>query len=594
LDGTSAARSSPRADWVASVLDPERLAILQATGLMDSLPERDFDRWTKLSSRLLGVPVALVSLVDDRRQFFKSALGLADPWASRRETPLSHSFCKHIVASGEPLVVADARESPLLRDNLAVSELGVIAYAGVPLATDGATIGAFCVVDSVPRHWTDDELTLLRELGDAVQTQISLRLANDTLAQREQMLDRVLTLMPTGVLIRNIEGDVLRTNPSLVKLLGRSEDELKTLDFWQITHPDDLAGDASARIELLRGDHQIVSRSKRFRHADGRWIWVRLAASVLRDRNNAVLGTIAVIDDITLERQAQDEVRRAKSLIEATIGNIRDGVVVLDPSWQVLFANKSYADFFGFDERSLPGSDRANFYHHVAPLMEDPDEFIRRIENPSPAPIGGSDEFVVVKPRRRVLRRSISDVELPIGPGHLVVWQDITIEKELMAERDRQALTDALTGIANRRAAEHALMIELARADRAKTGVSVALFDIDHFKKINDQYGHAAGDEVLRRVAGCLDKAKRMTDVVARWGGEEFIAVLPVCLDGAIAFCERVRKQIECLPCVDVRQVTISVGVAEAVTSETAGKLLERADRRLYAAKSGGRNQVQS
>ena len=104
---------------------------------------------------MLHAPVALVSLVDRDRQFFKSCLGLPEPWASERGSPLSHSFCQHAVASREPLLVTDAREHPVLRDNLAIRDMGVIAYAGIPLIdADGYALGTLCVIDSQPRHWT--------------------------------------------------------------------------------------------------------------------------------------------------------------------------------------------------------------------------------------------------------------------------------------------------------------------------------------------------------------------------------------------------------------------------------------------------------
>jgi len=96
-----------------------RLGVLRATQLLDSAPEAAFDRLTRLAARLLGAPVALVSLVDDRRQFFKSMFGLAEPWASRRETPLTHSFCQYATRDRTPLVVEDARRHPVLQDNRA-------------------------------------------------------------------------------------------------------------------------------------------------------------------------------------------------------------------------------------------------------------------------------------------------------------------------------------------------------------------------------------------------------------------------------------------------------------------------------------------
>jgi signal transduction histidine kinase len=105
-------------------------------------------------------------------------VGLPEPWASVRETPLSHSFCQHAVALARPLVIEDARTHPLVRDNLAIRDIGVIAYAGIPLATaDGDVLGSFCVIDGVPRQWTADELATLTDLAAAVMTEIELRTA---------------------------------------------------------------------------------------------------------------------------------------------------------------------------------------------------------------------------------------------------------------------------------------------------------------------------------------------------------------------------------------------------------------------------------
>lgn len=161
-----------------AISDPRRLEALKRTALLDSTPEEAFDRFTRLAGRLLGAPVALVTLVDSNRQFFKSAFGLPEPWASIRETPLSHSFCQYAVASGEPLVVSDARSHPLVHDNLAVIELGVRAYAGIPLVTSqGDAVGSFCAIDTKPREWTEEELATLQDLAAAVVAEIELRVA---------------------------------------------------------------------------------------------------------------------------------------------------------------------------------------------------------------------------------------------------------------------------------------------------------------------------------------------------------------------------------------------------------------------------------
>jgi formate hydrogenlyase transcriptional activator len=158
------------------IRNASRLEALSRTSLLDSPAEETFDRLTRLATNVLHVPGAMVSLVDGNRQFFKSSVGLPEPWASLRETPLTHSFCKHAVATGEPFVVADAREDPLVKDNLGISELGIVAYAGVPLtSTDGFTLGAFCVMDVRPREWMSEDIEVLRSLAASVMTEIGTR-----------------------------------------------------------------------------------------------------------------------------------------------------------------------------------------------------------------------------------------------------------------------------------------------------------------------------------------------------------------------------------------------------------------------------------
>jgi GAF domain-containing protein len=173
---TGAERRQALLDAAAAVNDPDRLeAVLATTTLLDSDVVPSFDRLARLASHVLHAPVALVSLVASDRQFFMSCLGLPEPWASRRESPLSHSFCQHAVANREPLLVDDAREHELLRGNLAIRDMGVVAYAGIPLIdSDGHALGTLCVIDSQPRHWTTHQVQLLSDIAASVVTEISL------------------------------------------------------------------------------------------------------------------------------------------------------------------------------------------------------------------------------------------------------------------------------------------------------------------------------------------------------------------------------------------------------------------------------------
>jgi signal transduction histidine kinase len=194
-------------DTSPDLQDAERLAALQRTELLDSPPDHGFDRLTRLAARLLHAPVALVSLVDEDRQYFKSCIGLPEPWASERGTPLSHSFCQHAVLARAPLIIEDARVHPLVQDNLAIPDLNVVAYAGIPIfSPDGHAIGSFCVIDAEPRAWTDDQIEILRELATSVETEVALRVRAKEAQQALKAHDELLSIVahdlknPVGVI----------------------------------------------------------------------------------------------------------------------------------------------------------------------------------------------------------------------------------------------------------------------------------------------------------------------------------------------------------------------------------------------------------
>jgi GAF domain-containing protein len=179
----------------ALLSDPDRMRSLAESGLT-AVADPQMEALADRVRRWVGAPVALVSLVQPDRQVFPGMAGLPEPWASTRTTPLSHSFCQYVVTSAEPLVVADAREHPLLRDNRAVHDLGVVAYAGMPLTDEtGNVLGSLCAIDVVPREWSDDELTALRDLADACSTELRLRLvryeAHLERTRRDQLEDEL-------------------------------------------------------------------------------------------------------------------------------------------------------------------------------------------------------------------------------------------------------------------------------------------------------------------------------------------------------------------------------------------------------------------
>ena len=159
-----------------AVSDPDRLAAIDAAGLLDGGLETTFDRFARLASSVADAPVALVSVVTDDRQRFAGLCGLRQPWADARETPLSHSFCQHVVANATPLVVEDARVDPVLAANMAIVDLDVIAYAGFPIVSpDGHVIGSLCAIDDRPRCWAPAQLEALADIAHLVGKEIERR-----------------------------------------------------------------------------------------------------------------------------------------------------------------------------------------------------------------------------------------------------------------------------------------------------------------------------------------------------------------------------------------------------------------------------------
>jgi diguanylate cyclase (GGDEF)-like protein len=161
-------------------------------------------------------------------------------------------------------------------------------------------------------------------------------------------------------------------------------------------------------------------------------------------------------------------------------------------------------------------------------------------------------------------------------------------------EQASEARIDALTGLANRRALEEILAAEISRAHRFAHQLAVVLLDLDRFKEINDSFGHAAGDVMLRAVSRLLTSLARQGDTVARWGGEEFVVVLPETdLAGAQRFAERLRRTIEAHAVGEMR-TSASCGVATMLPEDNVEELLGAADQALYQAKSNGRNRTES
>ena len=182
-DGTgSADEPSEVAAWDArlqsGVIDPQRVAAVEATGLLDSKPDESFDQLARLAAAVLGVPWVFVTLVDEHRSFWVSAVGVdPDPGSGLYgENPVGDSFCQYVIGANGAVVIDDARLDPRSERNPSIESMGVVAWAGFPLrSTDGYVVGTFCAVDRVAREWSGEDITLLDALASAATSHLQLR-----------------------------------------------------------------------------------------------------------------------------------------------------------------------------------------------------------------------------------------------------------------------------------------------------------------------------------------------------------------------------------------------------------------------------------
>jgi diguanylate cyclase (GGDEF)-like protein/PAS domain S-box-containing protein len=295
---------------------------------------------------------------------------------------------------------------------------------------------------------------------------------------------------------------------------------------------------------------------------------------------------------IRAERQARASLTESQKMLEAVfaslpipliVGNLADG--------RVMCANAAAQDFLGcgvaIESRNLADIrmepvERAQFRRLLAEERR-----VSGFEASVHAPDGAKRDLLI----------SAAHVEGAGIGGVVISGVDITERKAAEARLERLARTDALTGVANRSHLFACAASEIRRAARYRRPLSVLMVDLDHFKRVNDEFGHAVGDAVLAEFAGICARLLRADDLIARYGGEEFVALLPETDEqGALAVAERLRDaaaqmQISAAPA--SRPVTVSIGVASMRPGETAIEtVLARADEALYEAKAAGRDRI--
>jgi PAS domain S-box-containing protein len=338
--------------------DPVRVAMLRGTGLIGSPQEEAFDRLAGLARKVLKAPTAMITLLDDAHLHAKSCAGPRDVVKSGR-TPVKETFCQHVVRSGEPLVVDDAREHELTSGLAAVKSGKALAYAGVPLTLHGGfVVGTLCVLDTKPRAWKADDVSILEDLARSVLTEIEMRADIEARKQAETELqrstDRMRGLMdnsPTVIFAKDLEGRYLFLNHAGERLLDVTEaDAIGKTDAE--LHPPELAA------ALREHDAAVVAAGEPLEVEEtlalgGRTAVYRSVKFPLTDLAGEPYGICGISTDITERIRTQAALHEAQQRFVSAFENAPTGMAMVGTDGRFRQVNEALCDLTGRSEADL-------------------------------------------------------------------------------------------------------------------------------------------------------------------------------------------------------------------------------------------------
>ncbi len=501
------------------------------------------------------------------------------------------------------------------------------------------------VCDRIQPEWDHTEQRVVRLLGslenitERKQTELSLQ-------ESEARFRSIFEESPVGINLVNLQGKILKVNPSLCQMLGYTAAELSQMSLVELTHPQDWQREATYLQQVLQGEISSYQIEKRLLPKMGKPLWVNLSTAVIRDAENTIFYGLGIIEDISQRKQAEAALQlqaereqvlgkitlrirkslKLEDILNTTVEEIRqsfqaDRVLIAYCASQgnnkvvAESVSPGWAPFLGVSIQEPWFWERLDFYrqghyeivHDLTSqaLSGDLHAWMERwqIKSRLAVPILSENQFwgIIAIHQSSVIRdwRSyeITLLEQLANQVAIAIQQAGLYQKLQAANKElaQLAYLDGLTQLANRRRFDEYLEQEWRRMQREQVPLTLVLCDIDFFKSYNDNFGHLAGDQCLQKVAQVLrQSALRPGDLVARYGGEEFALILPNTREeGAIKVVESIQSRMQTLQVVQSdRPVTLSFGITTAIPHEKSSPetLIKMADIALYRAKCQGRN----
>ena len=571
--------------------ETERLASLHRAGLLDTPADQRFDAITRLAARMLGAPLSMMTLIDASRQWVKSGMGHC---ASGTSMPRDFAFCAHtIMTPGQMLVVEDASKDARFCDvPLVTGPAAIRFYAGAPLLdADGRALGALCVLDTRPRQFSPEEAATLRDLAFGVSSLIELQRSAAALCHDRERYRHAVELSRQVPWQADAQGRVVEVGSRWPGLFGQSCAEALDEGWRMAIHPDDLPRVQAAWRRAVAEDISFDIES-RYAMAGGGHRWFRAQATLSQDETGGAARWYGTLEDIHDRKLAELALRESEEHHRYSVEVSPQIPWTADPDGQIEEVSAKLSLLTGVDEATILRDGWAPFTHPD----DQPSVWHRWARS------ARTGEPYNVEYRIRVADGSycwfhVRAFARRTEAGRIMRWygtaEDITGRRADQARISHMALHDGLTGLANRALFGERMQHELARVGRGAQ-LAVLCVDLDDFKAINDTHGHAGGDALLRQVADRLGACLRETDVVARFGADEFVVIQtgfdqP---DHASALARRIIEVVG-MPCaLDGQSVTVGATVGVSVSPQdgsSAERLLQSADMALSWAKAEGR-----
>lgn len=425
------------------------------------------------------------------------------------------------------------------------------------------------------------------------EQQVQLLDANLTLerrvAQRTVELSDLYDKAPVGYHLVDAKGRIEQINATELSLLGYKRDEVVGRMSASDLFAEACKPQAKARLLAFSRGEVLPPQDAEMRHKDGRSVHVRLNSTAIFDADGRFVGARTAVMDISDMKALEEELSREQAINHAIVHTSPNGLLLYTEQGRCILANESAARMVGasvdlllnqnFRElQSWKASGLLDAAHHA--LGGEP---VQKLLN-----------FTSSFGKQTDCQVTLMRLEANGQRMLLLVAKDVSTLMSANRELDQLARRDALTSLRNRFAASERLRDEFVRSQRSDMAFSVLLLDVDHFKQVNDTHGHDVGDKVLQGVAGLIQASVRASDFVARFGGEEFLVILPDtdALEAEVV-AEKIRRAVDTCELPVVGHVTVSAGLSEWRDDlPDEGLLLRRADQALYAAKAAGRNRV--